>query len=207
MEPQLADTMETGVAGRGFGLPLVLAGLSMVLLGMASWLVRPRRQEAMAFASGFRTDTALRAAEEGAVATSQLKVSGPMAAMLTPSGYYEAYELVVVVSPRLSDLEKEDRLSTLEALFPQHKCKKVEKVDRGRRLLAYPIKGSIEAYIVLYTFKGPRTMPKIINDWFVGPGINSDGNVFRCFLTKQKRVKKGGAMPAEGEEEVPVWNV
>ena len=26
--------------------------------------------------------------------------------MLTPLGYYEAYELVVVLSPRLSDLEK-----------------------------------------------------------------------------------------------------
>ena len=26
--------------------------------------------------------------------------------MLTPLGYYEAYELVVVVSPKLSDLEK-----------------------------------------------------------------------------------------------------
>lgn len=127
--------------------------------------------------------------------------------MLTPLGYYEAYELVVVVSPRLTDMEKEDRLATLEALFTQNKCKKVEKVDRGRRLLAYPIKGCIEAYIVLYTFKGPRTMPKLINDWFVGPGLNSDGSVFRCFLCKQRRVKKGAAVKAQTDEDMPMWTV
>lgn len=138
----------------------------------------------------------------------ELKFTDSVQKMVTPLGFYEAYELVVVVSPKLTDLEKEDRLATLEALFVQNKCKKVEKLDRGRRLLSYVIRGSIEAYIVLYTFKGPRTMPKIIDDWFTGPGLNSDGNVFRCFLMKQRRVKKEKeAMQAAQEEELPMWTV
>jgi len=123
-------------------------------------------------------------------AEQQLAVVDSVQAMITPLGYYEAYELVVLVSQRLGDTEKDARLASLEALFVTNKCKKVEKLDRGLRLLAYPIRGCIEAHIVLYTFKGPRFMPKLINDWFVGPGLNSDGSVLRCLVTKQRRVKK-----------------
>jgi len=36
----------------------------------------------------------------------------------------------------------------------------------------------------------PRLPPPI--GWFVGPGLNSDGNVFRCFLTKQRRLRSVG---------------
>lgn len=200
---------EANTDKHSFGLPLVLASLSMMLLGMATWLVRPRQEEALAFTSGTR-DRALHlhAAGDAVAAPEQLKIVDSVQAMMTPLGLYEAYELVVVVSPRLSELEKEDRLATLEALFTQNKCKKVEKLDRGRRLLAYPISGSIEAYIVLYTFKGPRFMPKLINEWFVGPGINSDGNVFRCFLTKQRHVEKDAALKATGEAtDMPMWTV
>ena len=53
-------------------------------------------------------------------------------------------------------------MGSLESLFTEYQCKKVEKLDRSRRLLAYPIKENIEAYVILYTFKGPRTMPKAV---------------------------------------------
>jgi len=120
------------------------------------------------------------------------KIVDSMQAMLTPLGYYEAYELLVVISNALTEQEVDERLSSLEAIIAANQCKKVRKADRGRRLLAYPIRGRMEAYMVVYTFKGPRFMPKLINGWFVGPGLNSDGNVFRCFLTKQRRLRSVG---------------
>lgn len=53
---------------------------------------------------------------------------------------------------------------------PQREGPLPGKLDRGLRLLAYPIRGCIEAHIVLYTFKGPRFMPKLINGACGGGG-------------------------------------
>lgn len=190
----------------GFGLPLVLASLSVLFLGLASWIIRPKQHFAMAAMSASRQP--LQAVEDATLEAPEKPITkvGSAHSMLTPLGYYEAYELVVVMSPKLGDLEKDDRLSGLEALLVQNQCKKVEKLDRGRRLLAYPMRGSIEAYILLYTFKGPRTMPKLINNWFCGPGMNTDGAIFRCNVRKQRRVKKGGVVKVQAEEEMP-WSL
>eukprot|EP00667_Euglena_gracilis_P025479 EG_transcript_29936 len=144
-----------------------------------------------------------------AEAPEQVNVKDSMKHMMTSQGFYEAYELVMLISPRLSDLEKEDRLASLEVLFTQHKCKKVEKTDRGRRILAYPMKGAVEAYVIIYHFKGPRSMPKFITEWHTGPGLNSDGNVLRCSLMKQQLLKKAESVKPLPpiEDEPPMWSV
>lgn len=172
----------------GFAVPAALASLSMGLFALAYNLLKAPQQAMAAVA----------------VVRPPATVVDPL---LTPQGYYEAYELVVVISPKCTDLEKEEELSTLEALFPKYQCKKVEKLDRGRRLLAYPIKGHIEAYVILYTFKGPRTMPKSIVDWFTAPGANANGAVLRCNTRKQRRVKKGQEGAAALDEDMAMWNI
>jgi ribosomal protein S6 len=200
LDDTVAPEMASLPASNGLATPLALTGLSAIFLGLASWVLKPRSRQAMSFVSGYRTagqSTALAAVETPAATNN----------MLTPLGYYEAYELVVVLSPRLSDLEKEEYLGSLESLFTEYQCKKVEKLDRSRRLLAYPIKENIEAYVILYTFKGPRTMPKAVIDWFTAPGNNSEDAILRCNIRKQRRVKKGEKSTAPGEEELPMWNI
>lgn len=199
-EVEYVYSVEAPQSQNGFAMPAMLASLSVAFLGLARWVLNTP-STAMAFTSGTKSSDAssLQATSHGWAIKEDT--------MLTPLGYYEAYELVVVVSPKLSDLEKEEELSSLEALFVQNQCKKVEKLDRGRRLLAYPIKGHIEAYVILYTFKGPKTMPQSIVDWFTAPGANAQGHILRCNTRKQRRVRKGKENAVGLGEDMAMWNI
>jgi len=101
-----------------------------------------------------------------------------------PPGY-KYYETMLVVQPKLNEMEKDIQLGFFEKVLGKGKAKHVMKLDRGKHPLAYPMRKFHEAYYVLYSFAGPAQLPRMIQDWFNNPGIDSEGQFLRCATMKQ----------------------
>eukprot|EP00954_Amorphochlora_amoebiformis_P030620 1394944-Amorphochlora_amoeboformis.AAC.3 len=126
-----------------------------------------------------------------------------------PNGY-RYYETMLLVQPKLNEMEKDIQLSYFEKVghyscvvplnisFPlhtlisclqllgRHKAVNVMKLDRGKHTLAYPMKKFFEAYFVLYSFAGPTALPGAIQKWQQNPGIESEGQFLRVNVMKQE---------------------
>ncbi|GAB5363399.1 hypothetical protein AAMO2058_000879800 [Amorphochlora amoebiformis] len=102
-----------------------------------------------------------------------------------PNGY-RYYETMLLVQPKLNEMEKDIQLSYFEKLLGRHKAVNVMKLDRGKHTLAYPMKKFFEAYFVLYSFAGPTALPGAIQKWQQNPGIESEGQFLRVNVMKQE---------------------
>eukprot|EP00467_Chlorarachnion_reptans_P009949 CAMPEP_0114499406 /NCGR_PEP_ID=MMETSP0109-20121206/7401_1 /TAXON_ID=29199 /ORGANISM="Chlorarachnion reptans, Strain CCCM449" /LENGTH=242 /DNA_ID=CAMNT_0001676973 /DNA_START=85 /DNA_END=813 /DNA_ORIENTATION=+ len=113
---------------------------------------------------------------------------------------YKFYETMLLVQPRLSEMEKDIQLGYFEKILGKGKAVQVMKLDRGKHPLAYPMNKHFEAYYVLYSYAGPSNLPRMIQDWSSNPGIDSEGQFLRVVNIKQNpAVPPPSASSAGGE--------
>eukprot|EP00471_Norrisiella_sphaerica_P001097 CAMPEP_0184485278 /NCGR_PEP_ID=MMETSP0113_2-20130426/6909_1 /TAXON_ID=91329 /ORGANISM="Norrisiella sphaerica, Strain BC52" /LENGTH=178 /DNA_ID=CAMNT_0026866667 /DNA_START=184 /DNA_END=720 /DNA_ORIENTATION=+ len=100
-----------------------------------------------------------------------------------PAGY-RWYETMLVIQPRLSEMEKDIQLGYFEKILGKGKAINVMKLDRGKHPLSYPMNKHFEAYYVLYSFASPPNVPIMIQDWNNNPGVDSEGQFLRVINTR-----------------------
>lgn len=98
---------------------------------------------------------------------------------------YKFYETMLLIQPRLSEMEKDIQLGYFEKILGKGRAVQVMKLDRGKHPLAYPMRKHFEAYYVLYSYAGPSSLPRMVQDWSANPGIDSEGQFLRVVTTKQ----------------------
>merc|ERR1711871_507156 len=100
----------------------------------------------------------------------------------------------------MGEMEKDIQLGYFEKVLGRGKAINVRKLDRGKHPLAYPMKKNFEAYYVLYSFAGPTTLPALITDFTVNPGIDSEGQFLRINTVKQAEDSTPPTAKAGGEQ-------
>ena len=59
------------------------------------------------------------------------------------------YECLLIIKGTLSEEEKQKAIKQIEKIFAKFKIKTLEKIDWGRRNLAYPIKKILQILLFL----------------------------------------------------------
>eukprot|EP00466_Bigelowiella_natans_P002323 jgi/Bigna1/56342/estExt_Genewise1Plus.C_940058 len=125
-----------------------------------------------------------------------------------PTGY-RWYETMLVLQPKLNEMEKDIQLGYFEKVLGQAKAKNVMKLDRGKHPLSYPMNKNFEAYYVLYSFAGPPSTPGMIQNWSNNPGIDSEGQFLRVLNTRlpEDAMPPSAAAKSEDDASDSLWDL
>lgn len=82
------------------------------------------------------------------------------------------YELMLIVSPKLTDKEIEKTLNEIKGTLAENKAEIVAEDVWGKRDMAYRVKGHKAGYYVIYNFEAESSgIPTIHKDLTIQPGL------------------------------------